>query len=116
MELEPFMKSEMFFFVSSIGFIVLAFLGSIFLVYAILIAHKVLAISKITKKSSEEVAVAITEVTKIVIDKTEEVGDAITDAKDFIARGSVLHWIAYLFGSRATSTTAKRSRSHDKDN
>ncbi len=107
------MKSEIFFFVSSIGFIVLTVLLSVVLVYAILIAHKLLAISKIAKIKSEEIGVAITEVTKIVTDKVEEVGDAITDAKDFVAQGSVLHWIAYLFGSRTKKTTSKRPRSQD---
>lgn len=107
------MKSEIFFFISSIGFIVLTVLLSVVLVYAILIAHKLLAISKIAKIKSEEIGVAITEVTKIVTDKVEEVGDAITDAKDFVAQGSVIHWIAYLFGSRTKKTTSKRPRSQD---
>ncbi len=84
--------------------------------YVILIAHKLLAISKIAKKKSEEIGVVITEVNKVVLDKTEEVGEAITDAKDFIARGSVLHWIAYLFGSRAEKKTSKAKRSQDKEN
>ncbi len=116
--MEPFLKSEIFFFISSIGFVVLTILVSVFLVYAILIAHRVLAISEIVKKKSEEVSVAVTEITKIAVDKTEEIGEAITDAKDFIARGSVLHWIAYLFGSRAEKTTSKtkRSRSQDTNN
>lgn len=114
--MEPFLKSELFFFISSVGFVVLTILVSVALVYIILIAHKLLAISKIVKKKSEEIGVVITEVNKIVIDKAEEVGEAITDAKDFVAQGSVLHWIAYLFGSRAKKTTSKRSRSQDKDN
>ncbi len=114
--MEPFLKSELFFFISSVGFIVLTILLSVALVYVILIAHKVLEISKIAKKKSEEIGVAITEVTKIVVDKTEEVGNAITDAKDFVAQGSVLHWIAYLFGSRKKKTSSKRPRSQDKDN
>ena len=107
--MEPFLKSELFFFISSVGFIVLTILLSVVLVYIILIAHKVLAISKVAKKKSEEIGVAITEVTKIVVAKTEEVGDAITDAKDFVAQGSVIHWITYLFGSRTKKTTSKRS-------
>jgi F0F1-type ATP synthase membrane subunit b/b' len=111
--MEPFLKSEIFFFISSVGFIMLTVLLSVVLVYAILIAHKVLAISKIAKKKSEEVSIAITEITKIAVDKTEEVGKAITDAKDFIAQGSVIHWIAYLFGSRTKKTTSKRPRSQD---
>lgn len=116
--MEPLLKSDVFFFISSVGFIVLTILLSVVLVYTILIAHKVLAISKIAKKKSEEIGVAITEVTKIVKDKTEEVGDAITDAKDFVAEGSVIHWITYLFGSRTKKATShsKRSRSQDKDN
>jgi hypothetical protein len=114
--MEPFLKSEVFFFISSVGFIVLAVLLSVVLIYVILIAHKVLAISKIVKKKSEEVGIAITEITKIAVDKTEEVGEAITDAKDFIARGSVLHWIAYLFGSRTKKTTSKTKRSRSQDN
>jgi hypothetical protein len=114
--MEPLIKSDIFFFISSVGFIVLTVLLSVVLVYVILIAHRVLAISKIAKKKSEEVGVAITEVTKLVVDKAEEVGDAITDAKDFVAQGSVIHWITYLFGSRAKKTTSKRSRSQDKDN
>lgn len=114
--MEPFLKSEIFFFISSVGFIVLTVLVSVVLVYVILIAHKVLAISKIAKKKSEEIGKVITEVNRVVLDKTEEVGEAITDAKDFIARGSVLHWIAYLFGSRAEKKTSKRSRSQDKEN
>ncbi len=114
--MEPLLKSDVFFFISSVGFIVLTVLLSVVLVYAILIAHKVLAISKLAKKKSEEIGVVITEVNKVVLDKTEEVGEAITDAKDFIARGSVLHWITYLFGSRAEKKTSKRSRSQDKEN
>lgn len=112
------MKSDVFFFISSIGFILLTMLLCVVLVYVILIAHKVLEISKIAKKKSEEIGVAITEVAKIVVDKTEEMGDAITDAKDFVANGSVLHWITYLFGSRAKKATSKtkRSRSQDNDN
>lgn len=109
------MKSELFFFISSIGFTVLTILLSVLLVYAILIAHKLLAISKLAKIKSEEIGKAITEVTKVVTDKVDEVGEAITDAKDFVAQGSVLHWIAYLFGSRTKRTTSKRSRSQDKE-
>jgi hypothetical protein len=88
-------------------------------VYAILIAQRILAISEVAKKKSEEVGVAISEIAKIAVYKTEEVGEAITDAKDFIARGSVLHWIAYLFGSRekkSSSKTKQRSRSQDTNN
>lgn len=114
--MEQLVQSDIFFFVSSVGFIVLAILLSIALIYVILIAHKILAISKIAKDKSEEIGVVIAEVTKIVKDKTEEVGDAITDAKDFVAQGSVIHWITYLFGSRAKRSSSRRSRSQDKDN
>ena len=114
--MEPLLKSDIFFFISSVGFMVLTILLSVVLVYAILIAHKVLSISKIAKRKSEEIGVAITEVTKIFVDKTEEVGGAITDAKDFIAEGSVVHWITYLFGSRAKKDTSKTKRSRSQDN
>ncbi len=114
--MEQLIKSDIFFFISSVGFIVLAILASVALVYIILIAQKVLAISTIAEKKSEEIGAAITEVTKIVKDKTEEVGDVITDAKDFVAQGSVIHWITYLFGSRAKRSSSRRSRSQDKDN
>jgi hypothetical protein len=114
--MEPLLKSDVFFFISSVGFIVLTILLSVVLVYVILIAHKVLAISKIAKKKSEEIGEVITDVSRVVTSKTEEMGEAITDAKDFIARGSVLHWIAYLFGSRAEKKTSKAKRSQDKEN
>ena len=114
--MEPLIKSDIFFFISSVGFIVLTVLVSIALVYVILIAHKVLAISTIAKKKSEEIGEVITDVSKVVTSKTEELGEAITDAKDFIARGSVLHWIAYLFGSKAEKKTSTAKRSQDKDN
>lgn len=98
--MEALAKSDIFFVVSSVGFIVLTILLSVFLVYLIIIAHKLVAISELVKK------------------KTEEIGEAITDAKDFVAEGGVIHWIQYLFGSRTKRTTSasKRSRSQDKDN
>lgn len=96
--MEALAKSDIFFVISSIGFIVLTILLSVFLVYLIIIAHKFVAISETIKS------------------KTEEIGEAITDAKDFVAEGGVIHWIQYLFGSRTKRTTAKRSRSQDKDN
>ncbi len=89
-------KSEIFFVVSSIGFIVLTILLAVFLVYLIIIAHKFVAISETIKK------------------KTEEIGEAITDAKDFVSEGGVIHWIQYLFGSRKKSTSSSRSRPQDK--
>ncbi len=113
--MESIMKSDIFFFISSVGFIALTILLCVVLVYVILIAHKVLAISEIAKKKSEEIGLVVTEVVKTVRSKTEEVGDAITDAKDFIAQGSVIHWITYLFGSRTKRSTSKRSGSQDKD-
>ncbi len=114
--MESLMKSDVFFFISTVGFIVLTILLSVVLVYLILIAHRVLEISKIAKKKSEEIGVAVTEVTKIVTDKAEEIGDAITDAKDFVREGSVVHWFTYLFGSRTKKKTSNRSRSQDKNN
>jgi hypothetical protein len=81
-----------------------------------LIAHRVLEISKIAKKKVDEIGVAVSHITKVAVDKTEEIGDAITDAKDFIAEGSVLHWITYLFGSKTKKTSSRSTRSRSQDN
>lgn len=109
------MKSDIFFFISSIGFFLVTVLLCVVLVYAILIAHKVLAISIILKKKAEELEGTMTDVSLIIKNKAEEIGEAITDAKDFVREGGVVHWITYLFGSRAKRTMSKRSRSEDKD-
>jgi hypothetical protein len=90
--MDALLKSEIFFVISSIGFIVLTILLTVFLVYLIIIAHKFVAISETIKK------------------KAEEIGEAITDAKDFVAEGGVVHWMQYLFGSRKKSSRSKRSQ------
>ena len=96
--MEPLVKSDIFFFISSIGFFLITVLLCVVLVYAILIAHKFLAISKIAKE------------------KAEEIGEAVTEVKDSIVNGSVVHWIQYLFGSRAKKETSKTKRSRSQDN
>lgn len=80
-----------------------------------MIAKKLLVILELVKIKSEEVGKAVTDITKVVTNKVDEVGEAITDAKDFVAQGSVIHWVAYLLGLRTERKTSKRSRPQDKE-
>ena len=97
--MEPLMKSDVFFFISSVGFAILTILASIFLVYLILIAQRVLEISLKVKENVDQIGKIITDVSLKISDKVAEVGEAVTEAKDFISRGGMINWIQYLIGS-----------------
>ena len=61
--MESFMRADAFFFISSIGFVVLAILGAIALVYLILLLRRLLSI---TRKVEEDVDSIADEVKKLL--------------------------------------------------
>lgn len=66
--MEPIMKSEVFFFISSIGFVIVGILISIFLIYLIRISH---IFSRMVRKFEKNID-SITDTTKEIIEDIQE--------------------------------------------
>lgn len=88
-------QSDIFFFMASIGFSIVTILLCVILVYGILIAKKVLEITKMVKAT------------------TEDVVQAIHDVQNYIEESPVLHFMQTLLGRSKKREDIQQS-SHSK--
>ncbi len=110
--MEQLIKSDIFFFISSVGFIILTILSSVLLMYLIALTRKLLTISKHVEIKVNELGKVATDISVKALGIAEEAGEAVTDLKDFISHGGVINWILYLIG---TKSKKNRRESEKKD-